>query len=252
MEAPRLSNIRTEDFVQFKEKRAIYERKINAKRSESSIEVPLTSYRYSIDESVLDLFVLSSWIEAAFMEEITEEQVKGVVENRSKVSEDQYDLGKIERVIQNTKLQKPSKGSGLENQVWQRCLKYVTGLISIGYEGFVKTKPKIAVHHIIDRMNHVQLSNRINMLMRLRRDELKQDFKKFTQLVAEETKVIDIQESARWYAQSLCHESDQDNNAVGRKRRTTVSKQVYYLESRHKLHLMWLKKTLEIRKSSKS
>ena len=143
LEAPRLSNIRTEDFVKFKERRAIYERKANAKNQESGFEVPLTSYRDSIDESVLDLFVLSSWVDASCIEDITEEQLKAVIKDRSIIPEDDYDLGKIERVTADIKLNKPSRGSGLENQVWQLCLKYVSSLRSIGYDDFLKKNLKL-------------------------------------------------------------------------------------------------------------
>ena len=123
LEAPRLCGIRTEDIVQFKEKRLVYERKVAAKSTEGEVNVQLTSYRDSIDESVLDLFVLSAGVLADTVSGITEDQLKSVVEERSKVPEDQFDLGKIERAIKGINMGKPSKGSGLESQVWQFVLK---------------------------------------------------------------------------------------------------------------------------------
>ncbi len=83
LEAPRLSNIDTEHFVKFLQLREIYENKVTEKRKEIGPEVPMTSYRTSIDKSVLELMVMAQWISANNVNGITEDQLRKCVRKKA-------------------------------------------------------------------------------------------------------------------------------------------------------------------------
>lgn len=81
LEAPRLTDIKTEDFVKFKE-RSIYRRRGLDKNKEYNDDVPLTNYRDSTDDSILELFLIASWVDASSVDTITEEQLRNCLEER--------------------------------------------------------------------------------------------------------------------------------------------------------------------------
>lgn len=96
LEAPRLQGINMKDFVSFKEKREIYERKVNEKCREQKIKIVPTSYRNSIDKSLLETFVIAKWVPEATVDSIAEDSLKKCIENRSTVDSDKYELSLIE------------------------------------------------------------------------------------------------------------------------------------------------------------
>lgn len=61
IEAPRLTGIKTTDFVNFKEKFETYERLIIGRSRDPNIDIPLTSYGNSISKPMLTMFVLANW-----------------------------------------------------------------------------------------------------------------------------------------------------------------------------------------------
>lgn len=124
IEAPRLEDINVRDFVAFKESRAIYERRISEKKEDATVQIPLTTYRNSIDESVLELFVIANWVDAPSVDRISEEQIKTCIEKLGRVEEKDYDLGNIERDVRNVSMERPRRLKSLEKQVWRLCLKY--------------------------------------------------------------------------------------------------------------------------------
>ena len=68
IEALGLNGLKTEDFVQFKEKREVYVRRVNEKNLDISDQIQLTMYRDSISKPILRLFVLGDWVNAATIE----------------------------------------------------------------------------------------------------------------------------------------------------------------------------------------
>ncbi len=64
IEASRLTDIRTSDLVAFMEKRAIYERQMaEIENADSNVCLPLTTYRNSTDDSLLQLCDIANWVE---------------------------------------------------------------------------------------------------------------------------------------------------------------------------------------------
>lgn len=220
LEAPRLTGINTSDFVVFKDKRDLYERKLSEKNSENNTDIPITTYRNSVDESVLEFFYISGWIPVASIDEISEEDLKKCIEDHSKVEDKDLDLGRIERELRSVRMKSPNKKAGLEKQVWNLVLLYTSTLRNCGYVDFLKNQPKLAVKHIMKRLEHEQLSARIRMLLDLRKDELYSDFNKFVRICAEEAKVLDAAESARSYAEvSNNYDSENDDHFSAKKQR---------------------------------
>ena len=64
LEAPRLNGISTQDFVKFKQDRAIYERRAAKKNYQDGVTVALTSYRNSIKNPILALMLRAEWVTA--------------------------------------------------------------------------------------------------------------------------------------------------------------------------------------------
>ena len=52
IEAPRLKGIAINDFVLFKEKRDLYERRVREKSSSTGVNMPITTLRNSIEENL--------------------------------------------------------------------------------------------------------------------------------------------------------------------------------------------------------
>ena len=119
IEAPRLENIIVRDSVAFKESRIIYERRISKKNADAAVQMPLSTYKISINESVLELFVTENCVDSTSVDRITEDRIKSYIDKLTHVEENDYDLGSFERNIRTVSMEQPSLGVNLEKQVWR-------------------------------------------------------------------------------------------------------------------------------------
>lgn len=210
IEAPRLSGIKTEDFVRFKQKREIYVRRVNEKNSDTTTQIQLTTYRDSISKPILRLFVLGDWVAAETVDDITEQQLQECINEKARVKPDDYELGKIEHEIKTLKLEKEDASDNLEMQVWKLCLNYTTTLENCGYSEFITKMPEIAVEHLLKRVSHQDLKNRMLSTLKLNRDKaFKKNFKKFVKELAKEARLIDRINSVKRF-QATLSDSDED------------------------------------------
>lgn len=85
IEATRLEYINVRNVVAFRESRDIYQRRISEKLADATVQVPLTTYRNSIDESVLELFVMAKWVDSTSVDSITEDQIKSYIDKLARV-----------------------------------------------------------------------------------------------------------------------------------------------------------------------
>lgn len=211
VEAPRLKDISTEDFVLFKEKREVYERQIAEKNAESGVQVPLTTYRNPITKPVLDMFVTACWVPVESVDDIQEEHLRACVEERAHVSPQEYDLAQIERYLKKVKMDKSTKSASLELQVLRLGLKYSTTLENLGYSEFIEKQPQLAVEHVLKRVSHEQLRNRMLLTIKLRKEEgFKKNYKAFMRKLVKEAKQIDRHETAKGFASTYLSDSDDD------------------------------------------
>lgn len=140
LEAPRLTGIATADFLALKQTRTIYERRVQEKSVNQGIEIPTTSYRKSMENPVLKIFVTAQWVPVSTVNEITKAHLKQYVDERASVKPEEYDLAQIERGINDVKL---GKSKNLEMEVWKLGLHYATTLENLDYFTFIESQPKI-------------------------------------------------------------------------------------------------------------
>ncbi|PXF44743.1 hypothetical protein BWQ96_05502 [Gracilariopsis chorda] len=212
VEAPRLRDISTEDFVLFKQKLEVYERQIAEKNAESGIQVPLKTYWNSITKPVLDIFVTACWVPVESVEDITEQHLRQCVEEPAQVNPEEYNLAQIERDLKYVRMDKNTKSNSLEMQVLRLGLKYSTTLENLGYSEFIEKQPQLAVEHVIKRVTHEQLRKRMLLTIKLRKEEgFKKNYKAFMRELLKEAKQIDRHEAAKGLkARSNFSDSDDD------------------------------------------
>ena len=214
LEAPRLNGISAEDFVLFKQKRAIYERRVTENSSEQGVTIPTTSYYNSIDKSVLEMLVLAQWVPVSKVGETTEDHLKTCVEARAKIKPEAYGLAQVEKGIKEICMD--SSLRSLEFQIWNLGLKYNQKLKSFGDSKFIATHPKLAVSHIMQRITNVQLRKRMKLSLRLHKDKLKEDYLLFMRETASEARMLDRHDAAS-AMQETDSDSDLELNFVDRK-----------------------------------
>lgn len=205
LEAPRLTGISTEDFVSFKQKRDIYERRVEEKSQEQGVTIPATSYRNSIEKPILDIFITAQWVPVSSVEDIAEAHLKTCIEERAKIKPEDYDLAQIEKGVSKIRMEKSQKS--LEMQVWRLGLQYATKLEDLGYSTFIASQPKLAIGHILKRLSHEQLRKRMKLTLKLRKKELKNNYQLFLRETAQEARALDRHDAANAFEES---KSDSD------------------------------------------
>ena len=139
----KFTGIATEEFVNFKQAHELYERHVAEKNNEDGIEMQLTSCRSSIHDSSLALMESAKWVNADKVEDITEEQLKKCVHERSQINPDDYDLAMIERGIAYVKLGASKKN--LKIKVWELDVTHASVPKSLGHSKFIENQPELAV-----------------------------------------------------------------------------------------------------------
>ncbi len=140
------------------------------------VEIPATTLRNSIDEGLLDAFVWSDWVPVDDIEQITEEHLRQCVLSRARVNPEDYDLALIKKEIGEIRLANENKGVKLESRVMSLCVAYNTKLRECGYRNFVKQLPKLAVSHIMQRLSHPKLKERMSLTMDIKQRHLEENF----------------------------------------------------------------------------
>ena len=218
VEAPRLKGIGTEEFVQYKQRREVYERRIKEKNEESGVSVRVTTYRNSISKPVLDMFVTAQWVPVETTEEITEEQLRACVEERAHVNPAEYDLGQIERDLKQVRMGHGAKHMSLEMQVLKLGLHYATTLDNLGYSAFIQKQPQLAVGQVLKRVTHEQLRNRLLLTIKLRKEDgFKKNYNVFMRELVREAKQIDRYEAVKRFSTQYSF-SDSDDDMAAEKR----------------------------------
>ena len=176
----------------FKTNRAIYERRVKDKQTDEGVKISLTSYKNSIDRSLLELFILYQWVPQKSIAAIKESSLKSCIECKSVVKEKVYNLGLIEKDLKYLGMDK--KVSSWETQTQKLVLKNQQMMLNLGYSTFIQIRAQIAVKHIISKVKHPPLRKRILSQYELQKEELKEDFGLFVRTSADEAKLIDRSE----------------------------------------------------------
>lgn len=194
LEAPRLSGMDRKKFSQFREKRKEYERLVDEYNTQDGHE---------------------ALVSASDIGSVSEDEQKECIEKEVDVSPEDYDLIEIEKDISHFRM--PKKKNSLKTRVRTLSLNYGKRLNDMGYLRFISECGRIAVKHILPRIDHDQLYERARRLLELHKEQLKGNFNKFMQKLIVEADVIDRAEmSARTRKRSNNHE--ESDNESGDKR----------------------------------
>lgn len=194
LEAPRLERITTAAIVDFCRLRTIYEQRVAEKNAEPGVKISATSYKSSVSLDVQHLFILAGWVSASKVSELTEQLIKGCIDERAVVEPSKYDLARLETEISKLVLDDSEKQANLSNQVLSMVLKYKKLLTSFGYEDFESKQAKLSVEHVLNILPNATLRKRMALNLRLRKDELEEDFRKFVQECGTEAEAIERHE----------------------------------------------------------
>lgn len=209
LEAPRLQGISTKHFTNFQKKRDLYKKKVAEKNRDPEISIIPTSFRASLNDSYLRIFLTAHWIQAETIDEITEQQLQDCIKERASFSPEGYDLCRIDRIVSKVKMD--LNIAEAEDRVWSLHHHYLTVLEAAGMPDLPTQKPHISIKHMIKRIQPVQLRQRMKDIVEWRKDEGfgKKDFGSFMRELAKQSKKF---EQEQYHSQRPSHESEGDES----------------------------------------
>lgn len=145
IEAPRLKGLSTGEFIEFKKLRDLYEKQIEEKSRHRKEEIFATSYKASIEDDDLEIFIAAGWIEASSVDEIAERQIVQCIEERCKREVNGEQLYLVDQAVKNVVMN--TNIAEAEDRVWSLTRDYRNALRSAGYAYIVHTKPHIAINN---------------------------------------------------------------------------------------------------------
>ena len=193
LEAPRLVGIEVKDFVEFREKRHEYERKLAERNAEQNTNVPRTTIRNSIDNDLLKMFIRMQWIPETELSKITEESLITCINTQSSVPKKEYDVNYLDKQV--SKLKMDLQVLGLKRRVCKLAYDYEKLLTMCGYDTFISAHPLLAVQHIYWRIYHDGLKTQAEALLRLNKEAYKTNYSLFLRDLCEQADKLDICDS---------------------------------------------------------
>ncbi|CDF33359.1 unnamed protein product [Chondrus crispus] len=211
LEAPRLEGVATKYFTAFLKKRDLYEKQLAEKNREPGVHITPTSYRASIDDSYLRIFLTAKWIKAESLEAISEEQIRECVKEKASYKLEEYELDRIDNLVKDVKMDMSLKEA--EDRVWSLHLRYLEVLEAAGLADLPTRKPHIAIKHILKRIKPFRLRSRIRSILQWRKGEDfgKKDFGAFMRVLAEQAKTLEMEQVSR--EQQMASSSDSDRSS---------------------------------------
>eukprot|EP00737_Agarophyton_chilense_P000949 gb/GEZJ01001057.1/.p1 GENE.gb/GEZJ01001057.1/~~gb/GEZJ01001057.1/.p1 ORF type:complete len:583 (-),score=92.79 gb/GEZJ01001057.1/:1849-3597(-) len=216
LEAPRLQGVATKHFTYFLKLRELYEKQISEKNRELGLTITPTSFKASIDDSLLKIFITAEWISATAVSEITEDELTKCIKERASFKPEGNDLFRIENIIRNVKMDMSLKEA--EGRVWTLQYPYVTVLEAAGMQDLPEQKPHIAIKHILKRVKPPRLRTRMKNIVEWRKDEgfEKKDFGAFMRELAKQAKKLEEELETEGSQESDTDNSETDSGATRR------------------------------------
>lgn len=200
LEPPKLKGMSMEEIIQFRRKRVEYEALVEEKNREPGMQIPITSYRNSIETRMLKMMYRAKWITADSFENISDDAIKGCIDPRCKRSFGGLSVKEIDEIVKNVRM----KMNTIEpsSRVWTLVLDYEKALEDAGYEGILEKFAHIAIEHIVRKSEPAMLKSVLRDTIRLRRNEgiHKKDFFNFIELMvtkAEEVNCLERMQKAK-------------------------------------------------------
>lgn len=219
LEAPRLKGVSTKEFNQFFRLRELYEKQIAERNREPGLNLTATSYRASIDDSDLRIFLTAGWVEATDISSITEEQLRECVKKRSVREVGGEQLHIVEEAVKDVKMNLSIAEA--EDRVWTLHRKYLQTLEGAGFSDLPKTKPHIAIAHILKRVKPNTLRVRMKNIVLWRKDDNfdKKDFGAFMRELASQAKKLENEQSNALKMLHMSESSDESGSEDGGNRK---------------------------------
>lgn len=185
----------------------MYEKQVGEKNREPGVKITATSYRASIDDSYLRMFLTAHWIQADSIKDITENQLKECVKARASYEPKDHELRRIDRVVKGVKMDLSLKEG--DDRVWSLHDHYISVLEAAGMPDLPDKKPHIAIKHITNRIKPGLLKRRMKDIVLWRKDEQfdKKDFGAFMRELAVQAKKLEHEQESRY------HREDSDSGA---------------------------------------
>lgn len=159
VETPRLKEVSTLHFIQFKSLRKLYENQITEKCRKLKNKIIPTSYRTCKEYNDLKLFIVAEWIRTPSIYELKKRQIQSCIEDRCKNElnvEQLYLVGQIAKAVGMNK-----NIEDAEDRFWFLGKDPASTLRTAGYVNITQEKPYIAVNHILRKLKQVQLYENI-------------------------------------------------------------------------------------------
>ena len=117
-ESPRLKGTTMKDIKTYRRTRELYEKQIAEKNGQPGVNFTAGTYRASIDERFLRMFVMFGWVEATDIMNITEEELNKCIKTRANRKPKDHELGRVENIVARVKMD--TKMALLQDRVCQR------------------------------------------------------------------------------------------------------------------------------------
>lgn len=105
VEAPRLNEIATSQFIESKCLRTLYKKQVREKSKQLKENPIHTSYRASIEDGDLMIVVAAGWVDSASIDELTETQIQQCLDDRCKQEITGEQLYLVDPVISNVSME---------------------------------------------------------------------------------------------------------------------------------------------------
>lgn len=191
LEAPRLQGTTTKDFTKFVRERELYEKQVAEKNLSPDVSINAVTYKASIDDSILRMFMTFGWIPADTVDEISEQSLKDCIQKRANREPKDHELGRVDTIVSNVHMN--TSISLLEDRVYDLVQKYLQVLEGAGLKELPKQKPHISIKHILKRIKPKSLYKCMIDIIEWRKNEQfdRKNFGLFVQELAKQASRMD-------------------------------------------------------------
>lgn len=189
--APRLCGVSISEFVTYKEKRRLYEKQIAEHNLRPGIRVTPLSYRATIDDELLEIFIEANWITGVEkVSELTDAQIETCVATKSQYRASAKDLDRLDTVLSEVKID--TTLAEAEDRIWSMYKLYKTVLRRAGMADLVERKPHICIRHLMHRVVPNELKVKLRRIIAWEKDENfdKKDVPGFVRRLADESRKL--------------------------------------------------------------
>lgn len=150
LEAPCLKGTTKKNFNIFPRERELYEKMVTEKNGDPGVSVTATTYKASIGDNIICLFITFGWIDVSTISDISEEQLKACVRTRATQTPKENELGRVEATVQHVEMD--NRLPLIEDRVFHIVHMYLETLEVAGFENLPESKPHVAIRHIMKRL----------------------------------------------------------------------------------------------------